>query len=241
MLNQFINVSLNPMASSGMSESGTPVVGVDGQITVTPSSSGFTELLNSETSMAGLLGELKAMLSPDDFLQLESLLAAGQSLPLPEIVAALRQFLSESGLPQLPESGLQQLIDQVIAEHSKETPITGVRRVTNMAAFQRRLKEAQQAQRQRVRDFVGVWNDVMRHEKKRLDKLFHRRWYPNPADVEGLYWVRWNFLNKPILIRSFSLHITLHFNSLVWKTLNKSSKVSRHANGFKSGQLRITF
>jgi len=101
MLNLFSNASLNQLASSGTMEAGLPVVSVDGSV-INASSGDFTELLNAETSLVEMLEELKTLLSAEDFLQLESMLAEGQALPLPEIIAALRQQLSASEIEQLP-------------------------------------------------------------------------------------------------------------------------------------------
>ncbi len=105
MLNLFSTASLNQSVSNGITGSEAPAIEADGgEIDITGSS--FTELLNTETSMAKMLEELKALLSAEDFTTLEGLLAEGQALPLAEIVAALRQQLSDATVEQ---SALQTL------------------------------------------------------------------------------------------------------------------------------------
>jgi len=106
MLNLFSNASLNQPSSSGITESGVPVTGVNsGEIDINGDS--FTALLTAETSMVEMLEELKSLLSAEDFMTLEGMLAEGQTLPLAEIVAALRQQLSGSGMEQLAPQTLK--------------------------------------------------------------------------------------------------------------------------------------
>ncbi len=99
MLNLFSNASLNQSVSSGITGTEVPVVEAEGS-KIDINGSSFTALLNAETSMAGMMEELKILLSAEDFSTLEGLLAEGQTLPLAEIVAALRQQPSGSGAPQ---------------------------------------------------------------------------------------------------------------------------------------------
>ena len=106
MLNLFSNASLNPTASDGVTETGVAVTGADGaEIAINGTS--FADLLTTESSLAGMLEELKSLLSAEDFMALEGMLAEGQTLPLGEIVAALRQQFSTSDMEQLAPQTLK--------------------------------------------------------------------------------------------------------------------------------------
>ena len=106
MLNLFSNVSLNQPSSSGITEPEALATGVNsGEIDINGNS--FTALLTAETSTVEMLEELKTLLSAEDFMTLEGMLAEGQTLPLAEIVAALRQQLSGSGMEQLAPQTLK--------------------------------------------------------------------------------------------------------------------------------------
>ncbi len=93
MLNLFSNTSFSQQIPSGAAAPGLPASEAGGsEIAV---SGGFAELLNAEASMVDMLEELKMLLSAEDFVQLENMLAEGQTLPVAEIVAALRQQLAD--------------------------------------------------------------------------------------------------------------------------------------------------
>lgn len=73
--------------------SGQPATEADGSETGVAGD--FAGLLNAEVSTVEMLDELKLLLSAEDFMQLENMLAEGQMLPVAEIVAALKQQLSD--------------------------------------------------------------------------------------------------------------------------------------------------
>ncbi len=96
MVNLFSSTPLGSQAATGTAEPGQ--LTAEAGSSETPIASGdFAELLSTESSMVEMLEELKMLLSAEDFMQLENMLAEGQTLPVEEIVAALKQLLPEAG------------------------------------------------------------------------------------------------------------------------------------------------
>ena len=134
MLNLFSNASLNQPPPNGIVESGAPITGVDGaEIEVNGIS--FTELLNAESSTVDMLEELKTLLSAEDFATLEGMLAEGQTLPLAEIVATLRQSISGFGMEQAPPTALKlsDVIPDLLPETGESAGSTAGQTVASLA------------------------------------------------------------------------------------------------------------
>jgi len=106
MLNLFSNATVNSTASSGTTEPGAAITGAEGT-GIAANGTSFADLLTNESSLVEMLDELKTLLSAEDFMTLEGMLAEGQTLPLAEIVAALRQQLSASDMEQLASQTLK--------------------------------------------------------------------------------------------------------------------------------------
>ncbi|VAX06965.1 hypothetical protein MNBD_GAMMA26-1994 [hydrothermal vent metagenome] len=121
MFTLFSNASLNQLVPVGLPDAGAVALGEDGL--ETGGAGVFAQLLSAQTSKTEMLEELKVMLSADDFQQLESMLEEDNLLPVAEIVAALRQQLSASGIGQLPTQTLPiSGLIPFMQKHSAVTP-----------------------------------------------------------------------------------------------------------------------
>ncbi len=103
----------------------------------------FAGLLNAEVSMVEMLDELKLLLSAEDVAQLENMLAEGQILPVAEIVAALKQQLSDVGAEQLLSPTLK-LSDLMPADMAVVTEEVDAAAAANIAEQAETLMPAEQ-------------------------------------------------------------------------------------------------
>jgi len=102
MHNSFSTPSLNLSAPSKTADT---ALGVMDKSAAESSTAGtFSEVLDTQTSMAEKLEELRELLPADEFQQLESMLEEGNPLAAAEIIAALRQQLAALKL-ETPSGG----------------------------------------------------------------------------------------------------------------------------------------
>ncbi len=118
MVNLFSSTPLGPQAATGTAAPGQ-LTAEAGSSEVAIASGDFAELLSTESSMVEMLEELKVLLSAEDFMQLENMFAEGQTLPVEEIVAALKQLLSEAGA----EGAVIEAADRIAEQAEAIVPI----------------------------------------------------------------------------------------------------------------------
>ena len=94
MFNLFPNALINQLVPEATPGTGSPLL--SGESTEAGAFSGaFAELLDAQSSLAEMLEELRDLLPAEEFSRLETMVEDGNLLPVAEIVAALRQQVSE--------------------------------------------------------------------------------------------------------------------------------------------------